>query len=491
MKTIYKIFGLLVLFVYLTGCSDWLNVNENPDSPAEGVITEGVLLPGIEANISYELSGGFPARYANAWIGQFSLNGLAPDVQTFKILDTDVNNTWEYTLYTKVLKNSNLMIQKAVANGNTHYQGIGQILMAYSLAITTDLWGSIPYTEALQPLTFPKPKYDSQESVYTAIMKMLDDAVVNLNSTEDQLAEPSDDDLLFGGDLDKWVKMANSLKARYAIRLTYAKGGESQANLALAALENGMEGNSDDADFAYFDKTGAENPWYQWMSKYNTLYLDTNTYVILKKYNDPRLDVIAEPTYGGDKVGEILPHRNGMLTTEAGVTSKLAIERTEYDEDEPVVAKYITKSTPVPFITYAEVCFLKSEAYLWKNDYVSAYKCLKDGTVAAMVKIQKNNTPVFTQDQAENFVATLPALPSNFEDAQKMIIELKFIANYLSVENYNDYRRTHYPTVILPIDAEYTNVPFRMPYATSPKLYNKENVPAVSINTDKVWWDKK
>jgi hypothetical protein len=491
MKTIYKILGIFILLGYLTSCSDWLDVNVNPDSPSEGVITESVLLPGIVATIPYELSGGFPARYTNAWCGQFALNGLAPDVQTFKILDTDVNNTWEYTLYTNVLKNCNLLMQKAETNGNSHYLGIGQTMMAYSLAITTDMWGSVPLTEAFLPLDFPKPKYDDQESVYTAIFKYLDDAIVNFNSTSDQLSTPGDDDLLFQGDIAKWEKLAYSLKARYAIRLTYAKGGAAQADIALSALSNGFESNLDDADFAYFDITGAENPWQQWMSKFNMLYLDTNTYVILKKYNDPRINIFAEPAYGGEHIGEIVPHRNGMLTTIPGETSKLAIERTDYDEDESVFPKFITKSTPVSLMTFAEACFLKSEAYLWKSDHTNAYNFLKEGTKASLMKLKLDNSPALTATQINDFVDNLPALPADFEAAQKMIIELKYLGNFLSVETYNDYRRTHYPDLVMPIDAEYPNVPYRMPYSTSSLLYNKDNVPSVSISTDKVWWDKK
>lgn len=491
MKTIYKIFGVLVLAVYLTACSNWLDVNVNPDSPSEDVITESVLLPGIMASMSYELAGGFPARIPNAWVGQFSLNGLPPDIQTFRILDTDVNNTWEYTLYTNVLKNFDLLIQKAEARGDSYYQGIGQVCMAYSLAVATDMWGSIPLTEAFKPIEYPKPKFDDQESVYTAIFKLLDDAVANLNSSGTQAEMPGSDDLLFDGDITKWKKFASSLKARYAMRLTYAKGGAAQADIALTALASGFASNDDDADFAYFDKTGEENPWFQWMSKFYTLYLDTNTYIILKKYNDPRLNVFAEPTFGGDQIGAIVPHRNGMLTTETGVTSKLAIDRNEFDEGESAPPYFITKSTPVPFMTFAEACFLKSEAYLWKNDFTNAYKYLKDGTKASMLKLRQDNAPAFTEAEVDAFVASLPALPSNFEDAQKMIIELKYVANYLSVENYNDYRRTHYPVQVLPIGAQYSNVPVRMPYATSPKLYNKDNVPSVTINADKVWWDQK
>ncbi|HCY42063.1 MAG TPA: hypothetical protein DHV48_12020 [Prolixibacteraceae bacterium] len=491
MNTLKKIFGTFLLISILYSCGEWLDINQNPDTPTEEVVSESVLLPGIISTISYELAGGFPARHANAWVGQFSLNGPAPDVQTFKILDTDVNNTWEYTLYTNVLKNSKLLITKAENNGNKYYSGIGKVMTAYSLAIATDLWGSIPWSEALNPEEFPKPKFDTQDKVYEAIFILLDEAIANFEYTGQQTTKPGSDDLLFRGNIPAWKKFAYSLKARYNMRLSYAKAGATQADLVLAALEKGFTSNSDDADFAYFDKTGAENPWYQWYSKFNTLYLDTNTYIILKKYNDPRLDVFADTTYADGVSGEIIPHRNGLLTEIPGVTSKLAIERTTYDDGEDKQPYFITKSTPVPFITYAENCFLKAEAYLWKNDFAKAAQFMKEGTKASLLKLQSNNEPAFSESAINNYVDALPSLPSNFEGAQKMIIELKFIGNFLSVENYNDYRRTHYPTIVLPMDAEYTHVPYRMPYATSPKLYNKDNVPSVEIDKDKVWWDKK
>jgi hypothetical protein len=379
----------------------------------------------------------------------------------------------------------------ADANKNTHFKGISQALMAYGLAVATDLWGNVPYSQAFQPLTFPKPKFDSQEEIYTAIFKLLDESLVNLNSTAVQASSPGGVDLLYQGDLAKWKKFAYTLKARYAMRLSYVKGGAAQADVVLAALNSGFQSSSDDADFIYFDKTSAENPWYQNMSKFNMLYLDTNTYIILKKYNDPRLTVFAEPAYGGSHTGQIVPQRNGMLSTIPGETSKLSIERTQYDEGEPVLPCFINKSTPVAFITFSEACFLRSEASLWKNDYVNAYKYLKEGTKASMMKLQRGTEPAFTAAQTDAFVASLPPLPATFENAQKMIIELKYIANFLSLENYNDYRRTHYPVVVLPLEAQYTNVPVRLPYATSTKLSNKDNVPSVNFVTDKIWWDKK
>ncbi len=490
MKTLTKIFAILFLIGSLSSCEKWLDVNDNPDTPTDEVVSESVLLPGIISTVSYELTGGFPARYANAWVGQFSLNGPAPDVQTFRILDVDVNNTWEYTLYTNVLKNSKLLITKAEQNGNMYYAGIGKVMTAYSLAITTDLWGEVPWSEALDVENFPKPKFDSQEKVYESIFALLNDAIDDFGYTEDQSDKPGSDDLLFAGNMSSWKKFAYSLIARYQMHLSYAKDGEGQAELVLTALNNAFTSNSDDADFEYYDKTGEENPWYQWMSKYNTLYLDTNIYIILKKYNDPRRDIFADVTYAG-QTGQILPHRNGLLTTTAGLTSKLAIERTTYDSGEEVQPYFITKSTSLPFITYAELCFLKAEAYLWKGDYPNAQQAMRDGIKASLLKVQLDNSPALDAAQIDNYISSLPALPSAFEGAQKMIIEQKYIANFLSLENYNDYRRTHYPDLIMPIDAEYDHVPYRMPYATSPKLYNKDNVPSIEIDKDKLWWDKK
>src|SRR5207248_2705241 len=107
-----------------------------------------------------------------------------------------------------------------------------------------------------------EPKYDDQKVVYAGIEKLLDEATTDLSSTTGR--RPTNNDLLFAGDMTKWVKLAKFLQARTQLRLAYAPGEDkaARANKALTALAGALQSNADDADFAYPGGANARNPNY-------------------------------------------------------------------------------------------------------------------------------------------------------------------------------------------------------------------------------------
>jgi len=91
--------------------------------------------------------------------------------------------------------------------------------MAYLLGITTDHWGDIPYSDAFKGYESDfTPEYDTQEEIYTTIFTLLSEAVTDLNATE-SLFSPDTEDLIYGGDLDKWIKASYALKARFSLHM--------------------------------------------------------------------------------------------------------------------------------------------------------------------------------------------------------------------------------------------------------------------------------
>ena len=129
--------------------------------------------------------------------------------------------------------------------------GIAKILSAFCLGIATDYWGDIPYSDALQGSSKFQPAYDKQEDIYKTIQQLLDDGIVDINKNTG--VKPGGDDYFYKGDMNKWKRLAYTLKPRYYMHLTKAPGytALAQANLALTALQNGMQANSDDAVFTY------------------------------------------------------------------------------------------------------------------------------------------------------------------------------------------------------------------------------------------------
>src|SRR5690606_5682817 len=117
-------------------------------------------------------------------------------------------------------------------------RSIAQIMMAYNLAIATDGWGEVPYTEAFKGLENINPEFDKQSTLYPEIQRLLDDAILNMGKATNTFTYPVKD-YIYGSlgaaaSRAAWVKTAYALKARFALRLTKINGVQA-AQEALAA----------------------------------------------------------------------------------------------------------------------------------------------------------------------------------------------------------------------------------------------------------------
>ncbi|WP_308992958.1 SusD/RagB family nutrient-binding outer membrane lipoprotein [Mariniflexile litorale] len=479
-KKIFNLSIILLLSITTNSCSDYLDVNTDPDSPSDSQITEDVILPGILAQLSYELAGGYPARAASLWTQQIASSGITRDISTLYIDDSDTNNTWQYTIYTGVLKDAANMVSKAEANENEQYIGIGKVVQAYTVAILADFWDEAPWSEAFNPAIL-KPKFDNQEALYTAIDQLLNEANTHLtNAINSGLIVKKD--LLYNGSLTKWKKLANSLRARYALRLIYAKGN-GQADLALSYLSDGFASNSDDAGFAFEDKEDANNPWAQWEDKWQIVYINKFMVDLLNSNSDPRLDAYALTQEDDLIVGA----ENGVTIQ---VNSKSSVSNVKAEGTLSGAGYFIKNTSKVDMMTYSELLFIAAEAHAFKSAFPTAQTFLRNAVKANLEKVVANGAIILTPTEITDFTNTL-VLPVNLEDAQKMIIEQKYIANFLQIETYNDYRRTGYPVIPLPLVTFADQIPERFPYSTDPLLNNTDNVPDIDHETDKVWWDQK
>lgn len=478
-------FIILIVFTsfWFTSCEAFLDVNTNPNSPNEAVVTEKVLLPGIEGIVSYNLVGGYPARYPNYWLGQLSSDREAPSIETFAFTSADVSNTWVYDIYSGALKNDLLLMKKAEANKNYHYLGISQVLAAYILAYTTDLWGDIPWSEAFRYPAITKPRFDKQEFIYTEIFRILDEGIDNLNNPVSQSLYPANDDLLYNGDIGKWIRLANTLKARYAMRLSYAPGksGAVQADIALASLADGFRDNADEASFQYFALPGKENPWYQFGVKWNSVYANDFLLNMMKKHADPRISIYFLPAEVTDT---IVGHRNGNLIPAPGSVSLVVGNGINGNT---LYTPLTQSDASLVWVSFAEAKFIEAEAWLWKSNYAKAETSMKEAITANMTKLGIPSSAI------TGYLSGLDDFPISFEAAQKLIVEQKYMANFLSAENWNDYRRTGYPAITAgdTDHPKYSNIPLRFMYPSDVLLNNAANVPSIDWAKERIWWDGK
>jgi len=411
----------LVTVIMLTGCEEWLDVNTDPngivDSPA---ITEDIYLIGIEAE----------------WVQQ--LVSQSVNYQTWTCYYAAQQTTspsfiigpGQWNCYAGSLKHAIALYDKAKENGNNHYQGIAAIIAAWHWFNLADLFDKAPLEQAMKGDEYPYPEVASQEALYAHANSLLDEAIVLLSGPSGEL-KPAKDDYILKGDMTKWVKAAYSIRARQAMRLSYGTGTTpvAQADITLAALQNAMTDNSNDLTWVHGSDQG------NWSSIYGRMLYDYSAegmtpnlilVDLMNSCNDPRRAIMfTEAEMGGYK-----GMQDRAMFVEGDKPSRFS-----YD--------WIVPTFPDYMITYHECKFLEAEAYALKSDWANCKIALDKAIRADMEQ----------QGVDENDILTYLAqpeldVPDNIEDAQKLVIEQKYIANvFETTEQYFDWIRTGYPVI--------------------------------------------
>ena len=467
------LFILAVLPIY--SCHSFLDLQENPNAPGSSNIKESVIFPAVCSQ--------WLARAHSTMVGplewniQQTLANTSPPGGDLGLMGTNVSGAF-FDAYSNVLLQAKDLESYAIKNGNTHYQGIAELLQAYGWASVTDFFGKVPYTEAFRFPEIYHPKYDEQTVVYIAIEELINKAITHLEDAKVQ-SIIGKDDLIFGGDIAKWTKLAYSFKARYAMRLSYAptKTKAGQADIVLAALAKGMTSNTDNALFKHYDATGSRGWAYEDQRGMTDGYIATIQNInMMKSTGDPRLPIYFTKDYLGGYSGLQM----GVLYT---TTQKPSfVSRTSY----------MLPSMSSVFMTYAECKFLEAEAYVLKGNFTSAKTSFEQAVNADM----KSLAVVIPQPTIDAFLLQFN-FANNEETAQRIIINQKYLANfYETPEMHFDKIRTGYP--IYDYAACYhpnlgaIAVPRQLPYAQGEVDYNY-NVPTVTgtAQTNRNWWDAK
>ena len=237
-----SILGFAVLFgVFSCAPEDWIDysINNDPDAPSN--VPMSLILPAVQQSVAYQLNGNNTVRTTALWMQQF--DGVARQSFTetrYQLTPADVNNVFD-DIYSEILINCKIIIDQAEGS-SPHFSGVAKVLTALSLGVATDLFGDIPYSEALQGSDNLTPAYDSQESIYQTIFSLLDSAISDLSQSDNVF--PLTGDLMYDGDVSKWIKAAYSLKARHYIQLSNKSA--SAYSDALAAAELGFFDLDDD-----------------------------------------------------------------------------------------------------------------------------------------------------------------------------------------------------------------------------------------------------
>jgi len=497
-KNIFNPKRLLLLtlmgVVGMTGCKKFLDINQNPNNPDSA--DPSLLLPTVQASAGQIVGNAFQV-YGNMWAQYWTQSPSSSQYKTidqYNLTNTSFDRPW-LTLYRNGLINADLII-KNPGSGLEFTKGIAYIMKAYTYQLTTDAFGDVPLSQALQGNGFGSPKYDKQELVYDSIFNYIDRGKVLLAINS---VDPGAQDLVFGGRktdpavstptniIFYWTEFANTLKLRAYLRLAGVNPAKAEAGVK-ALYASGAKFLTIDAAIKYSTVGGNQNPMYNEMVALGVqnVVASSTAFNAFKNNNDPRLG----------KFYEMLPNQSALNSIKQGSYASESSTIVSYPSG-LVGANWTNASSataPVKLISAAESYFLQAEAVArgWASgDFIALAKSGVTASFVATGLSAGDATTYFTNAQ-DGQVAFDAA--STVELKVKAIITQKYYAmcGFQGFESWNEYRRTGYPNFLIRSVASTIGagrLPLRMLYPNSEATSNLNFPGNVPIYTP-VWWGK-
>lgn len=470
---------MTALSLTIAGCSDFLDVNDNPNNSTE--VNPTLVLPSGQAGIAivlgnhYQVNGGIWAQFwtQNRSSSQYrSVDGYYQTASSF-------DRPWQI-LYADAMVDLQKVINQGGVPTYRQHAAIGMILKAYDLQMLTDAFGDIPNREALlgEDEANIAPAYDSQESVYDSIFALLDRAEAIADPSYE--FQPGPEDLIFGGDMAKWEAFANTLELRAYLRLAYVAPDKARAGIEKLA---GATFLTENASMTFIGIGGNQNPLYAEMVGYGltqNLVASETAVDTMKALNDPRLYAYYQP--GADTTAIIAIPQGSFFESPIGNISFPG----PVTGADPKNAKSAT--APVVFISAAESYFLQAEAISRGWLQGDARSLFQQGITASFTSLD-----VAPGNYITNAVAAWPA--AGFEAQLEAIITQKYFAmdGLQGFEAWTEYRRTGYPRRLI-VSPESLLDPGEMPERflyPNVELTRNPKFPGAKTLVDKVWWDVK
>ncbi|MFP4447847.1 MAG: SusD/RagB family nutrient-binding outer membrane lipoprotein [Bacteroidales bacterium] len=376
------------------------------------------------------------------------------------------------------------VIELAEEEENPIKQGCARIWNVYMFHQITDMYGDIPYFDAFE---MPKPPFDSQQEIYEDMLKELSEAVVQLEENQGLGYDGNGEaDVLYEGDIDKWIRFANTLTLKLALRVSdVAENDLTQEYLNKISPEETIDSESEakilpDSDGPTYHVKNPLRSVYQW----DEIRLSSTMKNYLDEFNDPRLEIFAEPNVDGGYVGL----RNGQYPD--SLSSRY---NSHYVPDYCNIGSFfVEEDTPHYLMTYAESSFMKAEAAFKGYISGSAEDFYNEGVRASM-----NQFGIHDEDTIDAYLQGEAQYDP--DNALKQIFTQRWIALYPNGhEAWSMVRRTGYPELMEPVYTYPGNdkMPRRVPYPVNERRYNKENYDEAveRMGGDdqyvNVWWDQ-
>ena len=511
-----------VLALGASGCTEkYLDINSNPYEPGDlnpddyalGSAMNNLAGTVVSADVN-------TAQFTDCLLGG-PCGGYFADsgAWAFSISNFNATNDW-----TRVFMMSDQIIpvlysnlnQVQIVSQNTDNPvpyAIAMIIKVAAMSRVTDTYGPIPYTQIGVDGRVTVP-YDSQETVYNAFFDELDEAIATLSENSSSALVPTAD-YVYSGNVQQWIKFANSLKLRLAMRISYANPAKAQemAESAVNQEFGVIESNEDNAAWHYFG------------SITNPLFTAIN-------YNGdesrPSAEIVCYMNgYNDNRRASYFVNEDGAFDSDVYVGLRRSIDRT--DEARAYFPSYsainVSANDAIQWMNAAEVAFLRAEgvAVFGFNLGGTAKDFYEQGIRLSFAQWGASGEDDYIEDDRSvpqtytdpaglnSYASTISDITikwdesASTEEKQERIITQKWIANWmLGSEAWADYRRTGYPRLI-PAQAagnksggvvDSNRGARRMPYPSEENANNYENVQYArdhylngpdNMATD-VWW---
>jgi hypothetical protein len=499
---------LTVLLVLGSACKkDFLNVNEvNPNQAS--AVPANLVLPAALNSIASLYDQPDNYNFIYFWYGMWSSsNGYIDptNLTQYNFLNSSYQGIWDNSYL--ALQNLDYVEQASLASSEKNFRAIAIIMKAYLFHNLVDCYGNIPYSEALKGSGANqnlKPHYDPQQSVYEDLAIRIDTAINLIQTAAITASAPGSSDIIFGGDMGKWARFANTIKLRILMNQADMSGRASYISGALATTASvGYLGAGEGAMLnpGYLQTANKMSPfWEDFYKQDNSPQADGIVYYManqdacnfLTNNNDPRKLRIFQPYSGTSIQGNYF---GGYQKQLVGNTSKLGFGLLQgYNQSSAILTDF-------------ESLFLQAEAA--QRGFITAdAKALYESAVTQSVLYlgQKSffdpgSYVPLTAGNASTYLAQI--LPDVNFDASANKLEAIITQKWIALNGINpmpvwtDYRRTGFPNFLhFSIDPSRLSdtPPVRLLYPQTEINTNLDNVLAqgtISLTSSKIFWQNR
>ncbi len=472
MKKIVYLFIASIAFTAVSCDKDFEEVNITPNN---SLVTDPNLLLAstiiTTQNIMYnaQLGGDMGLCWAQHW-SKVQYN----DEERYIPRRALMNALWD-NLYVNVITESKEAYSLAGDAGNTNLQGVALVMQANAFQILTDVYGPVPFTEAVVPGNV-KPVYDAEEVVYEGILTLLDDAESMFETGTGNFTASAD--LVYGGNIAKWRKLAASLKLKALMRISSKRNVNAEVQ-ALANSGQLFSSNGDTAQLVYTSAQPDANPIFETVVfggraeyKVSSVLVDA-----LAGTNDPRLGVYAQRNNANLYVGNVPGVENSG----------------NYNGFSSPGTFYLQPTLPGIILSNAQVQFLLAEAaskgiIAGGVDQARIYYYAGIRANMAVNGVSTTATDTYLAQSGIDFFTSA--------QANERIGYQTWLALYgQGIEAWTEWRRTGFPALAPVQSAAIAQIPSRFYYSTNSQNTNNANYTAAAAtlsNGDsmlsKVWW---